>query len=203
MSGVVDVDRPDGRAYADMSTYFRAKDSLLGALSGRVLEIGAGAGANFGRFPAGIEWVGLEPDPRRRRRLARTAAEHGHHHRIIPTGAEHVPLPDDSVDAVVATIVLCSVADPRRVLSEVRRVLRPGGTFVYFEHVAAPADTWSGRLQRAVAPLTRRWDGGCRPDRQTWRDIRAAGFREVDLRWFAWGKGLRVYDPYIAGTARG
>jgi ubiquinone/menaquinone biosynthesis C-methylase UbiE len=133
--------------------------------------------------------------------LAWTAARYGQYAPVIPAPAERIPLPDASVDAVAATLVLCSVADQGRVLAEVRRVLRPGGRFVFFEHVAAPAGTWSRRLQRCWAVLSRRLDAGCDPGRDTWRSIEAAGFREVRARWYARRSCFGIYSPFLAGVA--
>jgi ubiquinone/menaquinone biosynthesis C-methylase UbiE len=87
------------------------------------------------------------------------------------------------------------------VLAEVRRVLRPGGSFIFFEHVAAPPGTWSRRLQRAWAPYSRRFDAGCDPTRETWRPIEAAGFQHLDMQWYARRVRLGVYGRYIAGEA--
>ena len=185
----------------DMAAYDASRAAVLGSLTGTVLEIGAGAGANFGYFRPDIRWLGLEPDPGRRRDLARTAAAHGQHAPVIAAPAEQIPLADASVDAVAATLVLCSVADQDQVLAEVRRVLRPGGRFAFFEHVAAPRGTWSRRLQRCVAPVTRRLDAGCDPGRETWRAIRAAGFREVQARWYSRRALLGIYSPCVSGLA--
>jgi ubiquinone/menaquinone biosynthesis C-methylase UbiE len=184
-----------------MTAYAARKRAALGALTGTVLEIGAGAGANFGYFRRGIRWLGLEPNPRRRGELARTAARYGQHAPVLAAPAERIPLGDASVDAVAATVVLCSVADQDAVLAEVRRVLRPGGRFVFFEHVAAPAGTWARLLQRCVAPVTRRFDGGCDPGRETWRAIEAAGFREVDASWYTGRPGFGLYQRYFGGVA--
>ena len=173
---------------------------VLGTLTGRVLEIGAGSGANFGYFRPDIRWIGLEPNTRLRRKLAATAAAYGQHAPVIAAPAEQIPLPDASVDAVAATLVLCSVADQDRALAEVRRVLRPGGTFAFVEHVAAPAGTWSRRLQRCAAPFTRLFDHGCDPARETWRAIESAGFAEVRA-WFYRGHSGRLYNPCLEGTA--
>ncbi|HEY1919716.1 MAG TPA: class I SAM-dependent methyltransferase [Streptosporangiaceae bacterium] len=175
--------------------------AVLGTLTGRVLEIGAGSGANFGYFRPDIHWLGLEPNPRLRRELAATAAAHGQHAPVLAAPAERIPLPDASVDAVAATLVLCSVADQDRTLAEVRRVLRPGGTFAFVEHVAAPAGTWSRRLQRCAAPFTRLFDHGCNPARETWRAIEAAGFGEVRASFYR-GLNGRLYNPCLEGTAR-
>lgn len=167
---------------------------MLGDLSGTVLEIGPGEGANFGSLAAGIRWVGAEPGRDCRRALARTGRP------VLAAVAERLPLRDGVVDAVVSTVVLCSVRDQERVLAEVRRVLRPGGTFVFCEHVAA-RDRVAVRLaQRAWASLAWRFDDGCRTGRQTWRAIERAGFASVELDWYRLpGRGL--YNPFIAGRA--
>lgn len=186
-----------------MAQYADRKDRLLGALTGTVLEIGAGRGANFARFATTVTWIGLEPDPRRLQRLARTASQHGHTGgRALCATAESIPLASHSVDAVVATVVLCSVASQEAVLAEIQRVLVPGGSFVFFEHVAAPDGTWISRLQRFWAPYSRRFDAGCDPTRDTWRTIQDAGFRDVDLNWFGRRPQLGIHGPYIAGRAQ-
>jgi SAM-dependent methyltransferase len=185
---------------ADMAAYDRYQREVLGSLSGTVLEIGAGYGANFGSFAAGVDWIGLEPDPAARRRLATIAAAHGYHRPIIASVAECIPLPDASVDAVAGTRVLCSVADQAMVLAQVRRVLRAAGQFVFFEHVAAPRGTASRGLQRCCAPLSRRLEG-CDLARETWRAIAAAGFRDVEFRWFSPRPAFGLYSHYLGGTA--
>jgi len=181
--------------------FYALMDKLIGGVSGRVLEIGAGRGRNFGRFRRDIEWIGLEPDAARRGVLRQVAAAHGHSGPILSGGAEAITLPDASVDAVVARVVLCSVADQARVLAEVRRVLRPGGEFIFFEHVAARAGSWRCWYQRAWAPLSRRWDNGCDPTRETWRSINEAGFAEVDMHWFQPTLFLDTDGRYIGGRA--
>lgn len=172
--------------------YEARRRALLSGLRGTILEIGAGTGANFGVLPAGIRWVGVEPA--RRRPPAGSRA-------VLAAVGERLPLRNHCVDAVISTIVLCSVRDQRQVLAEVRRVLRPGGTFVFCEHVAAPARTWARARQRAVAPLSRRFDAGCQPGRETWRAIEDAGFARVELEWFTIPPRWNVYSPRIAGRA--
>ncbi len=172
----------------DMGAYARLKARLVGELRGRVLELGAGGGSNFPLLAPGVDWVGLEPARRPRRRLVRQG------HQVLDAGAEDIPLEADSVDAVLATVVLCSVRDQDRALAETARVLRPGSRFVFFEHVAAPRGTWFRRLQQAGAPFNRALDHGCHPARETWRALERAPFRELELRWFARGR-----TPYIGG----
>lgn len=190
---------PPFTAMADMGAYAARKRELLGGLTGTVLEIGAGGGANFGYLRQDVRWLGLEPSRRRRRRLARTAAAYGHRAEVLAAPAERIPLRDAAVDAVVSTITLCSVRDQAATLAEIVRVLRPGGAFVFFEHVAAPPGTTSRLLQRCWAPCSRRFDAGCDPARETWRAIEAAAFADVRLRWYR-GHGL-VYNPFVAGVA--
>lgn len=188
-------------AGAGMAGFEAAKRAVLGALTGTVLEIGAGSGANFGYFRRDIRWIGLEPHPARRRGLADRAAASGQHAPVLAASAERIPLPGASVDAVAATVVLCSVADQRAALAEIRRVLRPAGVFVFFEHVAAPAGTWSRWAQRAAAPVTRLFDAGCDPARDSGQAIDAAGFSAVDARRYTSGRGVGLYSHYLAGIA--
>ena len=186
---------------AGIGAFEAAKGAVLGALTGTVLEIGAGSGVNFGYFRRDIRWIGLEPDRGQRRGLAAAAAAAGQHAPLLTAPAERIPLPAASVDAVAGTLVLCSVADQRATLAEIRRVLRPSGVFAFFEHVAAPAGTWSRRAQRTVAPLTRLFDAGCHPGRDTGRAIEAAGFRALDARRYTSGRGAGLYSHYLAGIA--
>ena len=183
-----------------MPAYLARRRTLLGGLAGTVLEIGAGNGANFADFRSEINWLGLEPHAGQSRKLAAIAASYGHRAPVIRAPAERIPLADASADAVVATAVLCSVADQDQVLAEVRRVLRPSGAFVFFEHALAPAGTWSHRLQRCWALLSRHLDG-CDPGRQTWSAIEAAGFRAVLARWYTRGPGLSLYNHVLGGIA--
>ena len=177
----VDVVEPAPGAIGDLAAYEQLKHSLIGDLRGRVLEIGAGCGANFAMLPADVDWVGLEPRRSRRRRL-------GTDKMVVNGFAEAIPLQNAGVDAVLSTIVLCSVRDQEQALAEVRRVLRAGGRFVFFEHVAAPRGTWRNLGQRLVAPCNRIVDAGCDPSRETWRAIESAGFHDLDLRWFTDGR---------------
>jgi ubiquinone/menaquinone biosynthesis C-methylase UbiE len=113
--------------------------------------------------------------------------------------AEQLPADDNSFDAVVSTLVLCSVADPQRVLQEIRRVLKVGGRFVFIEHVAAPHDTGLRRLQNLIKPLWKPMADGCNPNRETWTAIEKAGFRHVEIEHFR--LNVPIVGPHIAGYA--
>lgn len=187
-------------AVSGYPAYEASKRQVVASLRG-VLEIGAGLGSNLALLPAAVSWQGLEPDQRRHARLDRIARHRRHTSGPLLAAAEDMPLPDASVDGVLSVITLCSVDDPVRVLSEVRRVLRPGGRFVFAEHVAAPAGTWSRRAQRLVAPVSRRFDHGCDPLRDTETTIRGSGLEMAELRQFVLPQPLGVRIPYLVGIA--
>jgi ubiquinone/menaquinone biosynthesis C-methylase UbiE len=155
---------------------------FVSRVRGRVLEIGAGDGENFGAFDPGVEWIGLEPDEKRRAELATRAREWKHASEPLDARAESIPLPDASVDAVVGTYVLCSVDDPAATLAEVRRVLVPGGRVIFVDHVIAPPGTLKRAVQRVATPISTRVCHGCHWDRDTERTLADAGFVGGDIR---------------------
>lgn len=113
--------------------------------------------------------------------------------------AERLDFADGSLDAVVSTLVLCSVRDLPGTLREIRRVLKPGGRFIFLEHVAAPAATWLRRVQRWVRPPWRALTDGCCPDRETWLVLENAGFARVYYERFR--VPIPIASPHIAGLA--
>lgn len=155
---------------------------LLGRARGRVLELGAGNGENFGAFAPDVRWQGLEPDAGRRAELTLRAREWGHEAEPLDARAEELPLPPASVDTVVATYVLCSVQDVDAALAEARRVLVPGGRLLLVEHVLAPHSAALRGLQRAATPFTVRWCGGCHQNRDPLPALDDAGFTAVEVR---------------------
>jgi SAM-dependent methyltransferase len=151
--------------------------AFSGIAPGVVVELGAGTGANFARLPAGTTLHAVEPSRAMHPGLIARAAAAGIDLRLHASGAEHVDLPDASVDEVLCSLVLCTVNDPDAVLAEVRRVLRPGGRFRFVEHVAASGIR--GAVQRAVR---RPWAWvfeGCDAHRDTAAAVRDAGFDDV------------------------
>jgi SAM-dependent methyltransferase len=111
------------------------KRQLLANAHGRVLEIGVGTGLSFLHYPPDVELAGVEPSPHMLKRARRRAAELGRKVELVEAPAEQLPFADDSFDTVVSLTVLCTVRDAQRTLGEIRRVLRPGGRFVFLEHV--------------------------------------------------------------------
>jgi ubiquinone/menaquinone biosynthesis C-methylase UbiE len=164
-----------------------------------VLEIGPGTGVNLPYLQPGIRWTGVEPNAYLREETRAEAARRGVDARVLTGVAGQLPLPDRSVDAVVATLVLCSVPDQDAALAEVRRALRPGGRFVFIEHVGAPRGTWLRRVQRLVRPVWRIFGDGCHLDRDTVAAIERAGFARVQVEQFRVPAGLVA--PHAAGVA--
>ncbi|MFH0241099.1 class I SAM-dependent methyltransferase [Streptomyces sp. HK10] len=166
---------------------------LLAGLSGRVVEVGAGSGLNFGRYPAAVrEVVAVEPEPLLRRAAEDAAAHAAVPVRVVPGVAEDLPLDSGAFDAAVVSLVLCSVRDPGRALAEIRRVLRPGGRLCFYEHVRADGTAMAlvqRTLDRTVWPHL---FGGCHTARDTVAAIGATGFTEVSLR------RLRVPEKGVA-----
>jgi ubiquinone/menaquinone biosynthesis C-methylase UbiE len=175
------------------------KQNLFRGLSGILVEIGAGTGPNLRHLPRGLRVVGVEPNPFMHRHFLSEARRRGSPVELVRGRAEALPFRDDSVDAVLCTLVLCSVGEADRVLAEARRVLKPGGRFLFVEHVAAPPGSWLRRTQGFLRPAWRRLGDGCEPDRATEEALARAGFQEIRLERFR--APLLLVSPHIAGTA--
>ena len=151
------------------------RSEMLGEVTGRVLEIGAGTGLNFAHYRNGAEVVATEPDPYMLQRAEKRAAETSANITLHQAPAEDLPFPDESFDVAISTLVLCSVKDPGRALSEVRRVLKPGAEFRVYEHVRYK-NPIGALSQDMIMPAWRWFGAGCHPNRDTERHIREAGF---------------------------
>jgi ubiquinone/menaquinone biosynthesis C-methylase UbiE len=178
----------------------RLRGALVSGARGRVVEIGAGTGLNVVHYPGGIgDLVLSEPDPAMRRKLVRRLQRHGCAARIIDASAEHLPLPDASVDTVVSTLVLCTVGDPERALREIARVLRPEGQLLFVEHVRANS-RFLATLQNMFFEPWRRFAGGCRCNRPTVELMRACGFA-VAADDGVWRGMVPIVRPLSVGRA--
>lgn len=173
--------------------------ALVREASGRVLEIGAGTGVNLPHYRDVTALTLTEPDAAMRRRLAPRAARAPFPAEVLDAPAERLPLAGASVDAVVSSGVLCTVADPARALAEARRVLRPGGRLVFVEHVRAEGR--AARRQDRITPAWRRLNAGCHPNRDTVAAIRAAGFAITALRELDDVPAPPWIRPILAGVA--
>ena len=173
---------------------------LLGDLSGEVLEIGAGTGTNLSWYPDAVtRLVITEPDPHMRKRLEPRLPGTAE---LVDAGVDPLPFGDDTFDAVVSTLVLCSVPDPAAALAEIRRVLRPDGRFVYIEHVAAIDRPNRLKWQRRIEPIWKRVVGNCHLTRTTDLTMAEAGFVVDEERRQSLPKAPPWLRPTIRGVAR-
>ena len=120
---------------------------------------------------------------------------------MVQQVGESLPFADASFDCVVTTLVLCMVRDADAVVREARRVLKPGGEFLFYEHVVSPrppGQWWQHKLN----PLWKCFTTGCNLDRDLSASIRAAGFNSVQIESFDLSVGLPVTIPNIVGVAK-
>lgn len=176
------------------------RHELLAGLRGSVLEIGAGTGANLAHYPASLDrLVVTEADDHMLRRLERSSD--AKRAQIVRASADALPFADESFDTVVSTLVLCTVPDPTKALSEIFRVLIPGGKLVFLEHVGAETPS-RARWQRRLEPLWSRLAEGCHVTRDTRASIARAGFTIESLVKEDMRKALPIVKPTIRGVAR-
>ncbi|HEU5416434.1 MAG TPA: class I SAM-dependent methyltransferase [Streptosporangiaceae bacterium] len=176
------------------------RERLLAGLSGDVLEIGGGTGANLPCYGPEVTSLTLtEPQPPMLRRLESRVREQRPSATVLRAPAEDLPFDDQSFDAAVSTLVLCGVDDQPRALRELRRVLRPGGQLLFIEHLRAD-DARTARLQDRMNWLNRLLVC-CDCNRPTLDAIKAAGFTVTRLEHTALPKAPKFVRPAIMGSA--
>jgi SAM-dependent methyltransferase len=178
---------------------------LLEGLRGTVVEIGAGHGLNFPPYPPEVtEVIAIEPEPTLRGQAQLAAERSNVPVRVLAGVADELPLEDASADAVVASLVLCSVPDQPRALAEIRRALRPGGELRFYEHVIPRSQP--KRVLFQVIDRSGIWPaiaGGCHAARDTTTAITQAGFDIEEIERFGFSANrFQPLVPHILGTAR-
>jgi ubiquinone/menaquinone biosynthesis C-methylase UbiE len=181
------------------------RQEMLSGLSGRVIEVGAGSGHNFEHYPSTVTHVlAVEPEPYLRQRALEKAAEVEVDIDVVERVAENLPADSESLDAGIASFVLCSVGNQSAVLGELHRVIRPGGELRFLEHVLANSRGLA-RAQRIADrtfwPLV---GGGCHASRDTRAAIEQAGFEIERCRRFSFRNSPVevLVTPHILGVAR-
>ncbi len=180
--------------------YGRRKLGIFGDLPPVIVELGPGSGANFRYYPRGTRVVAVEPNPMMLKRMYAQAHKHGIEIDLRHAGAEGMEVESEIADLVVSTLVLCTVRDPEQVVSEVQRVLKPGGRFAFLEHVAAAPGS---RLRKVQDGIHRPWHWlgeGCHLNRDTASTIESAGFSQLHLERFD-GPRRTPFQPHISGVA--
>jgi len=183
----------------------RLRSELLSEAKGRTLELGAGTGHNLPHYPDSVTALVLtEPDPHMAVRLRERLERDGDRPRtevvVGEASAEELPYDDGSFDTVVSILVLCTVTDPARALSEARRVLASGGQLIFVEHVRAEGGIRAWMQDR----LERPWGffaGGCHPNRPTGELLGDAGLRVERLERGTLPKAGPLIKPMVKGVA--
>ncbi|MBO8128211.1 MAG: class I SAM-dependent methyltransferase [Peptococcaceae bacterium] len=166
--------------------------AIAGKARRAVLEIGVGNGLNLPYYRRSTDITGIDPD---RRLLTYAYRRSTDNTRLIPGHAEELPFKDESFDTVVSTFTFCSVRNPCRVATEIRRVLKTEGCFLFMEHVVSGNQVWHS-LQRWLQPCWGRLFGGCCLTRKTLDIFKQAGLEIIELQRLSGG-----LLPIVSGTA--
>jgi len=175
------------------------RERLLSELTGEVLDVGAGTGANLSHLRRAARVVVTEPDPAMRLRLVEKAGRAEIPVQVDDAAAEALPYPDASFDAVLFTVVLCTVTNADRALAEARRVLKPHGRLIVLEHVRGTGGL--AHWQDRVTPLWTRAAAGCHPGRDTRAAVERAGFTFVEVEEFQPMPRWIPVSPWLYGLA--
>jgi ubiquinone/menaquinone biosynthesis C-methylase UbiE len=177
------------------------RQELLSQARGRVLEIGAGTGLNLPHYPPSVEEIVFtEPEEPMAKRLERKLADGARQGKVTRAPAEKLPFEDDSFDTVVCTLVLCTVEDPEQALSEIARVLRPGGQLLFLEHVRAD-DPKLARWQDRLTGIWRKIGHGCNPNRPTPALIEQSPLTLEEIEHGDLPKSPPIVRPLVSGRA--
>ena len=185
-----------------------------------VVEVGMGSFPNAKYYPSqlttnpetgkvvGLDIIGVDPNDKMES-YARDSAKNagllsssrgGNSLRIVHGVSEALPFKDNTVDAVVCTLTLCSVVDPEKSVAEIKRVLKPGGKFLFWEHVLSQTDPALAATQHVLTPTQVKMADGCHLDRRTGDTIKQAGFEKLDLKYIEL-KGFQYLNPTVCGIA--
>jgi ubiquinone/menaquinone biosynthesis C-methylase UbiE len=180
------------------------RHGLLKQVSGEVLEVGAGTGANIQLYSANVTRLVLtEPDKHMRKILNGHAGNCRLNNISVTSGtAEQIEADDETFDYVVASLVCCSVMNLKACLREIRRVLRPGGSLVFLEHVAATEGTSRRQWQNRITPVWKTFMGNCHLNRETEQAIVAEGFDIIQIERESMRKAPPIVRPTIRGIAK-
>lgn len=191
-----------GMAASEEAGLADKRAALVSRAEGRTLELGAGTGLNLLHYPdAATELVLSEPFGPMASQLRERASELAREVEVVEAPAESLPLADDSVDTVVGTLVLCTVDDPEAAVAEVARVLRPGGRFLFLEHVRSD-DPDRARWQDRLHGPWFAFGHGCHCNRDTAATLRRSALEVERIDDGKMPKSPPIVRPLISGSAR-
>ena len=174
---------------------------LLSSAAGHVLEIGFGSGLNLPHYPQTVRQVtAVDPNSGMQRRAQRRIKQSGINVDLLETSGEQLPVGDNSIDCVVTTFTLCSVADPTKTLNEIRRVLKPNGCFLFLEHGLSPEPEVEKR-QRRLNWLQGFVGDGCQLDRNIKELVDAQSFSSLNLDEYYLEKMPKTHAYIYRGMA--
>ncbi|MGN6606029.1 MAG: class I SAM-dependent methyltransferase [Jatrophihabitans sp.] len=193
-------------AVSERSGGAELRSRVIGRAAGRTLELGAGNGYNLPHYTAAVtELVVTEPSPAMLAQLERTVRATPPavgSWRAMAADAERLPFPDASFDTVTSGYVQCSVGDPARMVDEIARVLRPGGRYLFIEHVRADEGSLLGRVQDVIEPVHVYVAAGCHPNRRTEELLRSSS---LEVEWLEHARLPMApvsVRPLLLGSAR-
>jgi ubiquinone/menaquinone biosynthesis C-methylase UbiE len=178
----------------ETKSFHPIRESLLARARGTVLEIGSGTGVNFPLYRSPDKVVAIEPDSVMLTRSLQRAEQSAVPVEVVQAGAERLPFEANRFDSVVCTLVLCTIPDPLAALAEIRRVCKPGGTLLLFEHVLLEHPLWNA-VQHGLTPAWKKMCGGCHLNRNSLALVQQAGFQIAHLEW-------RYKKLFLAAEAR-
>lgn len=166
-----------------------------------IVEIGSGAGANMRYLKRGTRLIAIEPNIHMHSNLKKTANKYGIALDIRTTKGEEIDLPDNSVDFVISTLVLCTVENPKECLNQIRRILRPNGQFLFIEHVRAKENSLLGFIQNLVHRPWHWFFEGCHTNRDTATLLESIGFSKLKIDKYNHYSPFVPIIPQIRGRA--
>ncbi len=169
----------------------KSKRSLFKNHPETVVEIGPGAGANMRYLKKGTKLIAIEPNIHMHKNLKASAKKYGIALEIKTMVGEAIDLPDDSVDFVACTLVMCTVSDPAKCMEQIRRILKPLGVFVFIEHVKAKENTVLALIQHLTHEPWHWFFEGCHTNRDTKSLLESAGFSALTLEEY------NSYSPFV------
>ena len=192
----------DSGAEGGHAAWGERKGSAIGSMHGTVVELGPGTGVNMRYYAPGVRVIAIEPNPVMHPKLRAAAEAHGVDLEIRQLDGASVDVGDGEADGVVGTLVLCGVDDPAQVIAEAHRMLKPGGTYFFIEHVESPAGSRTRLAQRLLFRPHRWMFNGCEINRDTASALRDGPFADVQIDEVDRGRSALWVRHQIGGIAR-